>query len=123
WNEGINTSAPYLYMASKGQVQFPAAHDCHLDIIPVDMVASGMIASLAELIDGTAPAVYQYGTTDTNGCPMTRYYEPIGLYKRRLVHDGKKTALFDYISSRFEPRGLTKKQYQAHGAPVVASAM
>ena len=38
WNEGINTSAPFLYMASKGQVQFPGDHDVHLDIIPVDMV-------------------------------------------------------------------------------------
>ena len=36
-------------MALKGQVQFPASHDVHLDIIPVDMVCSGMIAALAEL--------------------------------------------------------------------------
>jgi long-chain acyl-CoA synthetase len=123
WNEGINTSAPIIYMAMKGQMQLPGSHDVHLDIIPVDMVASGMIASLAELLDGSAPPVYQYGTTDTNACRMTRYYELIGLYKRRLVFDGKKTALFDYISSRFEPQGLTKKQYTSHGAPFVASAM
>ncbi len=40
-------------MASKGQVQFPGDRDVRLDIIPVDMAASGMIASLAELIEGT----------------------------------------------------------------------
>jgi long-chain acyl-CoA synthetase len=49
WNEGINTSAPIIYMALKGQVQFPADPRLCLDIIPVDMVAAGMIASLVEL--------------------------------------------------------------------------
>jgi long-chain acyl-CoA synthetase len=123
WNEGINTSAPFLYMASKGQVQFPADHSCHLDIIPVDMVTSGMIASLAELCDGTAPAVYHYGSTDTNQCRMTRYIELAGLYKRKQVFEGKKTALFDLVSSRFESVGFTKKQYETHGARQIAGAM
>jgi len=123
WNEGINTSAPFLYMASKGQVQFPGDHSVHLDIIPVDMVTSGMIASLAELIEGTAPPVYQYGTSDINACRMTRYMELAGLYKRRQVFEGKRTKLFDLVSSRFESLGLTKKQYQAHGARRIAGAM
>jgi long-chain acyl-CoA synthetase len=123
WNEGINTSAPFLYMASKGQVQFPADHEVHLDIIPVDMVCSGMLASLAELIDGTAAAVYHYGSSDTNACRMTRYMELAGLYKRRLVHEGKKTSLFDIVSSRFESIGRTKKQYETTGARRIAGAL
>lgn len=123
WNEGINTSAPFIYMAFKGQVQFPGGPGVHLDIIPCDMVASGMIASLAELIDGTAPPVYQYGSTDTNPCLMTRYLELIGLYKRKRVKDGKAPRLFDLISSRIEPRGLSVAEYKSHGAHVVANAM
>lgn len=123
WNEGINTSAPYLYMASKGQVQIPADHECHLDIIPVDMVTSGMIAALAELIDGTNGPVYHFGSSDTNGCRMTRFIELAGLYKRRQVYEGKKTKLFDIISSRFESVGLSKKQYETHGARKIAGAM
>ncbi|APR83693.1 Long-chain-fatty-acid CoA ligase [Minicystis rosea] len=123
WNEGINTSAPFLYMASQGQVQFPADRDVHLDIIPVDMVTSGMIASLAELIEGTAPAVYQYGSTDTNACRMPRYMELAGLYKRRQVFEGKRTKLFDLVSSRFESLGLTKKQYEAHGARRIVATL
>lgn len=123
WNEGINTSAPFLYMASKGQVQFPGDHSVHLDIIPVDMVTSGMLAALCELCDGSAPAVYQFGSSDTNGCRMTRYMELAGLYKRRQVFEGKKTTLFDIVSSRFEARGLTKRQYEAHGAGAIAGAM
>ena len=123
WNEGINTSAPYLYMASKGQVQFPADHECHLDIIPVDMVTSGMIAALAELIEGTHGPVYHFGSSDTNGCRMDRFIELAGLYKRRDVYRGKKTKIFDLISSRIEPVGLTKKQYEAHGARKISGAM
>jgi long-chain acyl-CoA synthetase len=123
WNEGINTSAPFLYMASKGQVQFPGDPAVHLDIIPVDMVASGMIASLAELIDGRAPPVYHYGTTDTNGCKMNRYLEIAGLYKRKQLHEGKRSGLFEHVMARFEPRGQSKKDYQAHGAPAIASAL
>ncbi len=123
WNEGINTSAPFLYMASKGQVQFPADHDCHLDIIPVDMVTSGMIASLAELLEGTAAPVYHYGSTDTNATRMDRFIELAALYKRRQVFEGKRTGIFDIVSSRFEALGLTKKQYETHGARQIASAM
>jgi len=123
WNEGINTSAPFIYMAMQGQVQLPGDPRVHLDIIPCDMVTSGMIASLVELLDGTAAPVYHYGTTDTNACKMVRYYELIGLYKRRLVTDGKKSELFDYIKAYWEPIGLTKKQYQARGAHVIANAM
>lgn len=123
WNEGINTSAPFIYMAMQGQVQLPGDQRVHLDIIPCDMVTSGMIASLCELLEGKAAPVYQYGTTDTNACRMTRYYELIGLYKRRLVINGKKSALFDYIKAYFEPVGLTKKEYQAHGAHQIAGAM
>ena len=123
WNEGVNTSAPYIYMALKGQVQFPAAHDVRLDIIPVDMVASGMIASLAELIDGTAAPVYQYGSSDVNGCRMTRYMEIIGLYKRKKVREGKTTKPLEVISAYFESLGLSKKQYEAHGAHAIVDTL
>ncbi len=123
WNEGINTSAPFLYMASKGQVQFPGSPDLHLDIIPVDMVTSGMIAALVELLEGTAPAVYHLGSGDVNQCTMARYLELAGLYKRRQVFEGKKTSLFDIVTSRFEARGMRKKDWEATGARRIASTL
>ncbi|MEZ4311282.1 MAG: AMP-binding protein [Polyangiaceae bacterium] len=123
WNEGINTSAPILYMATRGQIQFPGDPNVHLDVIPVDMVCAGMIASLAELMEGTHKPVYQYGTTDTNAASLTRFLEITGLYKRKLVHEGKKTSLFDRIQAYFEPQGLTKKQYEQRGAHAIAGAM
>ncbi len=123
WNEGINTSAPFIYMALKGAVRFPGDPKVHLDIIPVDMVASGMIAALAELLAGEQKPVYQYGVTDTNPCSMERYLELIGLYKRKKVFDGTSTKLFDVAISHFESLGVTKKEYQAWGPAQNAQAM
>ncbi len=123
WNEGINTSAPILYMATHGQVQFPGDPNVHLDIIPVDMVCAAMIATLAELLEGTQKPVYQYGTTDTNGCLMTRMLEVTGLYNRKLVRDGKRSTLFDRVTAYIEPQGLTKKEYEQRGAHAIAGAM
>ena len=123
WNEGINTSAPILYMAAQGQIQFAGDPNVHLDIIPVDMVCAGMLASLCELLEGTQKPVYQYGTTDTNPCLMPRYLEIMGLYKRRQVFEGKKSTLMDRVQSYFEPLALSKKDYEAHGAHAIAGAM
>ncbi|MEM6791144.1 MAG: AMP-binding protein [Myxococcota bacterium] len=124
WNEGINTSAPYIYLALKGQVQFPNVDEVHLDIIPVDMVCSGMIAALAELVAGDHRAVYQYGQTDTNPCSMPRYMELIGLYKRKKLQDGGESGnrLLNAVLARFEPVSLNKEQYRAHGAHAIADA-
>ncbi|HSN97148.1 MAG TPA: SDR family oxidoreductase, partial [Candidatus Nanopelagicales bacterium] len=123
WNEGINTSAPYLYLMSKGQVQIPSDYRVHMDLIPVDMVTSGMIASLCELLEGRAPPVYQYGSTDTNACRVPRFIELAGLYKRRQLQQGKRTRLFDVASAYVEPLSLTKKQYETHGASTIAGAL
>jgi long-chain acyl-CoA synthetase len=124
WNEGINTSAPFIYMALKGQSQFPADPAVHLDIIPVDMVTSGMIAALAELVEGTHQPVYQFGCTDTNPCKMARYMELIGLYKRKKLQDGGDSGnrIVNAIIARFETQSLTKRQYEAHGAHALAKA-
>ena len=123
WNEGINTSAPFIYMALKGQVQFPGSADVHLDIIPVDMVVSGMIAALVELLEGTHAPVYQYGVTDSNPCKISRYLELIGLYKRKKWQDGgdEGNRVLNAILARVEPVPLSKKEYLAHGAHALAA--
>ncbi|MSP24418.1 MAG: AMP-dependent synthetase [Myxococcales bacterium] len=124
WNEGVNTSAPFIYMALKGQVQFPNHPDLHIDIIPVDMVCSGMLASLAELVDGTHKPVYQYGCGDVNPCKMARYMELIGLYKRKKLQDGgaEGNRILNAIIARVEPVHLSKTEYERHGAHALARA-
>src|SRR5205807_7899886 len=43
WNEGFTTSAPLAFMGLKGQRVFPAGHKLVLDLIPVDLVAAGIL--------------------------------------------------------------------------------
>ena len=71
WNEGISTSAPHNYLIMKGHMTIPA-RQTPLDLIPTDLVTAGMIMSLAELLEGTAKPVYQFGTTDVNAASIVR---------------------------------------------------
>ncbi|MEB2312708.1 MAG: AMP-binding protein [Sorangiineae bacterium] len=120
WNEGINTSAPLIYILREGGLQIPAAENL-LDVIPCDMVASGMVMSLAELIEGTAPAVYQYGSSDSNPCTMRRFFELTGLYKRRYWQkSGRGGALAGAVQSRFEGAMLSKEQFERFGPQAIA---
>ena len=123
WNEGINTSAPFIYMALNGQVQFPSDPEVCLDIIPCDMVCFGMIAALAELLEGTHRPVYQFGAGDTNPCRIARFMELIGLYKRKKWQDGGDSGnpVMNAILARIEPVHLTKAEYERQGAHALAN--
>ena len=48
WNEGFTTTAPIIFMALKGQRQIPANEKLILDITPVDLVSSVMLAVAAQ---------------------------------------------------------------------------
>jgi long-chain acyl-CoA synthetase len=112
WNEGINTSAPLIYLAVKGPIVFPQESETCLDIIPVDQVAIGMMLSLGELIEGVAKPVYHYGSSDTNPLPINRLIELVGLFKRRhYVHDAGGNPMVNWIQSRLEPERATAKDY------------
>lgn len=83
WNQGMNTSAPLAYMGIHGQVFYPGENDLILDIIPVDYVASAILAAAAALVAGEKNKVYQVATGDVNPCSMARVVTLVGLYKRR----------------------------------------
>ncbi len=130
WNEGINTSAPLIYILREGGLQIPGS-DNYLDVIPCDLVAGGLTAALAELVDGSAKAVYQLGSTDTNPCTMRRFFELTGLYKRRYY---KRTSrggpLLAFLQAHFEGALISDTQFDrygpyriAEGASVVAGAL
>jgi long-chain acyl-CoA synthetase len=120
WNEGINTSAPLLYSVLRGQTQIPGS-DNFLDVIPCDLVAGGMVLSLAELLDGTAPSVYQYGASDSNPCKMSRFAELAGLYKRRQwQRTGKGGPLVSFLQAHVEAAVLDEKAFDSYGPGLVA---
>jgi long-chain acyl-CoA synthetase len=121
WNEDINTSTPIIMMVLKGHVQVPTTPEQLLDIIPVDMVCSGMIMSLAALLNGTSKTVYQLASSDTNPVKMIRLIELVGLYKRRRFRAGwSNNALIDKIQASFEGVAVSKEVYERQGAGAIS---
>ncbi|HVW30215.1 MAG TPA: AMP-binding protein [Polyangiaceae bacterium] len=120
WNEGINTSAPLLYSVVNGQTQIPGS-DNFLDVIPCDMVAGGMVLSLVELLEGKAPAVYQYGASDSNPCKMSRFAELCGLYKRKKwQRTGKGGPVVSFLQAHVESAVLGEEAFDKFGPELVA---
>jgi long-chain acyl-CoA synthetase len=122
YSEGINTSAPLLYLMMKGQVQILAKH-VPLDLIPTDMVVSGMILALAELVEGTAPPVYQFGASDVNPCSAQRFGEMVGMYKRQYFQrKGTQNPLWSALAARFEPSFVDSSRFALVGPQAVSNA-
>jgi long-chain acyl-CoA synthetase len=120
WNEGINTSAPLLYFVLHGQTQIPGS-DNFLDVIPCDMVAAGMVLSLTELLEGTAPPVYHYGASDSNPCRMSRFLELCGLYKRKKYQrTGKGGPLVSFLQAHVESALLDEEAFDRYGPELVS---
>src|SRR5690606_15402058 len=130
WNEGINTSAPFIFMIRKGGLQLPG-DDIYLDVIPCDMVAAAITLALAELLEGRAKPVYQAGTTDTNPCTRLRFFEWTGLDKRKhYKKTGQAGPLLSALQAHWEGALLTKDEYDrfgprklAKGAETLSSAL
>lgn len=122
WNEGIGTSAPIIFLAMKGHRSI-AGRDVILDFIPADVVCAGMIITLAELLEGTAKTVYQYGASDTNPGTSERFGELIGLYKRiSYQRRGKGNPFVNFLQSYFEPAIVDVERFDAIGPGAMARA-
>lgn len=116
WNEGINTSAPLMYLANYGLLRVPTKEDAVLDVIPVDQVAIGMILTLAELLEGTHKVVYQYGSSDSSPLKMTQLVELVSLDKRRHRRKrGGNNPVVEWMHRRVEALPITVDQYHASG--------
>jgi len=120
WNEGITTSAPLTYLGVAGMWSVPMGTDSILDIIPVDTVAVGMLLALAELLEGRARAVYQFGTSDLNPLKARRLAEMTSLYKRRHYRRGTGRPAVDFLQRSFGSTPITLEQYNRYGARPVA---
>ena len=120
WNEGVNTSAPLIFIVRQGGLQIPGS-DNFLDVIPCDMVAAGLTLALGELLEGRAKPVYQLGSSDSNPCTMRRFFELSGLYKRRYYQKtGKGGPVLSFLQSHYEGAMLSKNQFEKYGPNVIA---
>lgn len=118
WNEGINTSAPFIFFIRQGGLQIPGSKN-NLDLIPCDLVCSALLLALGELLEGRAHPVYQAAASDTNPCTMARFFELSGLHKRRLYRESNRGGRFTF-QRNFESALLSKKQYEAYGPRTLA---
>lgn len=120
WNEGIGTSAPIIYLAMQGVHQVPLGKGV-LDFVPADIVCCGMAITLAELLEGTAKTVYQYGTSDSNYFTAERSGELTGLYKRKyFLRRGKGNPLLNMFNAYMEPAAVSMERYNAMGSGKIA---
>ena len=124
WNEGINTMAPLVYLILKGHVQIPSGERSTLDVIPVDMVAGGMILALAALLDRSTPPVVHLTSGDANPLPVKRVIELCGLYKRQhFQNKGTGNPFANFVFSRIESVPVSSDGFYRHGAPAIAKAV
>lgn len=122
WNEGIGTSAPIVFLSMKGHHQI-IGRDVILDFIPADIVCAGMVLTLAELLEGTAKPVYQYGASDVNPATSERFGELIALYKRKYYQRrGKGNPFINFLQQYMEPAIVSQERFDAFGPGAVARA-
>src|SRR5207237_9078222 len=117
-NEGFRTSAPLAYMGLKVQGVFPAGHKLVLDLIPVDLVAAGILG-----VPGAACAnrleqrVFQLASGDLNPFYMRRAVELVALYKRQW-REGRRSQLRNWIDAFLEPYPAAKELYFSSSTPL-----
>ncbi len=120
WNEGFTTSAPMIYAMFKSFISLPAGNNAILDIIPVDMVASALIAVLAQQLRTRERKVYQVASGDTMPLEADRSIELIGLYKRRRIRRRDNSdSLANKMKSRIEPQALSKRAFDLLSSPML----
>ncbi|HEY4490832.1 MAG TPA: AMP-binding protein, partial [Acidobacteriota bacterium] len=114
WNEGFNTTAPLILFGLNGQHEFPVNKDLVLDIIPVDFVASALLAITAQALVEEPKLVHQLCSGDSNPNKMRRIVTLLGLYKRKHFKDKESGNKFiNAIAARMEARPVSEKYFDA----------
>jgi long-chain acyl-CoA synthetase len=90
WNEGFTTSAPLVLMGGEGVKGWPVRKDGPLEIIPVDLVASGILIVTAAVLAGKNKPVYHLASADENPIMLPRLVAFLGM-NSRYKHKHKKS--------------------------------
>ncbi len=123
WNEGFTTTAPLIFLALKGQTKFPAENKLILDIIPVDYIAEGVLATAAQVCVEKSHEVFQLASGDSNANRMERIVTLLGLYKRKYFQE-KETGnkWFNELIARLEARTVTTSHFENTSLPMYSKA-
>ncbi|HEY2383523.1 MAG TPA: SDR family oxidoreductase [Terriglobia bacterium] len=93
WNEGFTTSAPLVFMGGDGVKSWPVREDGPLEVIPVDLVASGILIVMAALLVGKNKPVYHLATAESNPILFRRLVEFFGMSARSRHKHRKEGSL------------------------------
>jgi long-chain acyl-CoA synthetase len=122
WNEGFTTTAPLAMLTLLGHRSYPLGDKHILDLIPVDLVAAGLIQATAATIDGSNDLVYQLCSGDENPFWIRRCLELLGLYKRRYFLDREAGPRWlNVLRSRLEPVKVSREAWRSRSAPRLRS--
>jgi long-chain acyl-CoA synthetase len=121
WNEGFTTSAPLAFLGIKGHRVFPMGERAILDVVPVDLVAAGIVTVCAEMMEergSPRSKVFHLASGDVNPLYVRRTVELVGLYRRRFYKEREEgSRLLNELRSRFEPYSVSRRHYQAFSTP------
>jgi long-chain acyl-CoA synthetase len=121
WNEGFTTSAPLAFLGLKGHRVYPLGERAILDLVPVDLVAAGIVAVAAEAVASDPERIYHLASGDVNPLTCRRTIELVGLYRRRFFkgrEEGSK--VLNELRARFEPYPVSRSHYETFSAPAFA---
>jgi long-chain acyl-CoA synthetase len=117
WNEGFTTSAPLVLMGGEGVKGWPVRKDGPLEIIPVDLVASGILIVTAAVLAGKHKNVYHLASADENPIMLPRLVAFLGM-NSRYKHKHKKSGnrLANLWKAYVETQVITVESLQARRA-------
>lgn len=114
WNEGFTTSAPLVLMGGEGVKGWPVRKDAPLEIIPVDIVASGILIVTAAVLCGKHKNVYHLASADENAIALPRLVAFLGMNSRyKHKHKKKGNRLANIWKAYVETSVITVESLQA----------
>ena len=117
WNEGFTTSAPLVLMGGEGVKGWPVRKDGPLEIIPVDLVAAGILIVTAAVLCGKHRRVYHLASADQNPIMLPRLVAFLGMnsrYKHKHKKNGSRLA--NIWKAYVETQVITVESLQARRA-------
>ncbi|MBI4471669.1 MAG: SDR family oxidoreductase, partial [Acidobacteria bacterium] len=117
WNEGFTTSAPLVLMGGEGVKGWPVRKDGPLEIIPVDLVAEGILIVTAAVLCAKHKRVYHLASADQNPIMLPRLVAFLGM-NSRYKHNHKKSGsrLANLWKAYVETQVITVESLQARRA-------
>ncbi len=117
WNEGFTTSAPLVLMGGEGVKGWPVRKDGPLEIIPVDLVAEGILIVTAAILCDKHRRVYHLASADENPIMLPRLVAFLGM-NARYKHKHKKSGsrLANIWKAYVETQVITVESLQARRA-------